>query len=313
MAQPPWGQQQPPEYPPPGRPRRHEQSPSHGQQAYEQQQQPYGQPSYEQQQPYGQPSYGQSRQYPPYDQPRQYPPYGQPPYGNGGQQPPYGGAGGQYGGPGGQYGGPGGQYGGGPGGQYPPPYGPERRGNGFAIAGIILAILLWPLGLVFAIIGLVKSRARAGAGKVLSIVAIVVAAVVGAATISFVAIVGNSTAADPGCISAENAFQSMTNKISSDDSAMSADANNRAKEKADIKGFITDVQTLVTKLNAAEAEATHQSVRSTVGKASSDMSTMLSALQAVENGNTSQSSVLDNKASSMNGDGTAIDNICSSF
>jgi vacuolar-type H+-ATPase subunit H len=210
-------------------------------------------------------------------------------------------------------GGPGGQYGGAPGGQYPPPYGPQKRGNGFAIAGIILAILLWPLGLIFAIIGLVKSRARAGAGKVLSIVAIVVGVVVGAVSISLVAIAGNSTAADPGCISAENSFQSMMNKISSDDSAMSADANNPAKERADIKGFTTDAQTLVAKLNAAEAEATHQSVKSAVGKASSDMSAMLSALQAVENGHTSQISVLDNKANSLSGDGTAIDNICSSF
>jgi hypothetical protein len=277
MAQPPYGQQ-PPEYPPSGQPS-------------------YGQPTY------GQPTYGQPQQ----------PPYDQPPYG-GQQQPPYGGGGGQYGGPGDQYGAPGGQYGGGPGGQYPPPYGPpQKQGNPFAIAGIILAILVWPLGLVFAIIGLVKSGARAGAGKVLSIVSIAVAVVVGAASIAIVANIANSTGADPGCRSAENAFASMMNKISSDDSAMSADANNPTKEKADIKGFTTDVQTLVTKLNAADAQATHQSVKNAVGKASSDMSTMLSALQAVENGNTNQLSVLENKANAMSGDGTAIDNICSSY
>jgi hypothetical protein len=83
--------------------------------------------------------------------------------------------------------------------------------------------------------------------------------------------------------------------------------------RADIKGFTTDAQTLVAKLNAAEAEATHQSVKSAIGKASGDMSAMLSALKAVENGNTSQISVLDNKANSLSGDGTAIDNICSSL
>lgn len=216
------------------------------------------------------------------------PPYGQPP-----QYSPAEGPGGPYG-------------------QYPPS-GPQQRSNGFAVAGIVLAILLWPLGLVFAIIGLVKSRSRAGAGKVLSIVSIVVAVVVGAASTSLIAVVGNSPAADPGCISAENAFQSILNKLSSDESAMSAGTNNPALEKAAIGKFTADAQTLVTKLNAAEAEATHQSVRNAIGKASGDLSTMLTALRAVENGNVSQLGTLETKANAMAGDGTAIDNICSSL
>jgi hypothetical protein len=63
-------------------------------------------------------------------------------------------------------------------GGYPPmtpPDPPVKQRNGFAIAGIVLAILLvWPLGLIFSIIGLVKSKARHGAGRALSIAGIIV-------------------------------------------------------------------------------------------------------------------------------------------
>jgi hypothetical protein len=388
MAQPPWGEQQPPEYPPSGRPRRHKQSPSHGQQAYEQQayeqQQPHGQPSYEQppygqqsyeqppygqqsyeqqaygqqsyeqQQPHGQPSYGQPsyeqppygqqsygqqaygqqayeqqpsygqpsyeqqsygqpQQYSPYDQPRQSPPYDQPPYGNGGQHPSYGGAGGQYGGgPGGQYGSPGGQYGGGSGGQYPP-NGSKKRGNGFAVAGIILAVLLAPLGLILAIVGLVKSGARDGAGKVLSIVAIVVSLIVGGAITAGIVAIRNSTVVDPGCIAAESSARGMDSTMNADNNAISKDENNPAAEKTDLKKFGDHLQTFIAQLNAAEAEAEHQSVKDKIGQLSGDLSGMLTALQAIEKGDTSQVSKVDSYANLLNSDGTAIDQLCVPF
>jgi hypothetical protein len=287
------------------RPRRYEQSPSYRQQAYGQQS--YGQPSYEQS------SYGQSQQYPPYDQPRQYPPYDQPPYGNGGQYPPYGGAGGQYGGPGGQYGSPGGQYGGGPGGQYPPPYGPQKRGNGFAVAGIVLAVLFAPLGLIFAIIGLVKSGARGGAGKVLSIVAIVVSLIVGGSITAGIVALGNSTLADPGCIAAESSAQAMDSTINADDEAISKDENNPAAEKTELKKFGGHIQTFITQLNAAEAKATHQSVKDKIGQLSGDLSGMLTGLQAIERGDISQVSKVDSYANKLGNDGTAIDQLCVPF
>jgi len=307
MAQPPYGQPQPPEYPPPGQPRRYQQPPSYGQQEYGQQ--AYGQPSYEQ------PSYDQ----PSYEQPQRYPSYDQPPYGNGGQYPPHGGAGGQYGGPGGQYGGPGGQYGGpgsqyggGPGGQYPP-YGPEKRGNGFAVAGIVLAFLLAPLGLIFAIIGLVKSGARDGAGKVLSIVAIVFSLIVGGLGTVGVVAISNSTVADPGCRAAENGARAMTSTMKADDQALSKDGNNPAAEKTDLKKFGDHLQTFLTQLNAAKAEAKHQSVKDKIGQATGDLSGMLTAMQAVEKGDTGQANKVDFYANKLDSDGTAIDQICVPF
>jgi hypothetical protein len=89
----------------------------------------------------------------------------------------------------------------GPGDDYPPalpPVTPVKRGNAFAVAGIVLGILIWPLGLLFSIIGLVKSKARAGSGKVLSIVGIVVS-LAGAATFTGFAVeVSHLLTEDPG-------------------------------------------------------------------------------------------------------------------
>src|SRR5215472_4253857 len=108
------------------------------------------------------------------------------------------------------------------GGGYPPP--PVKQGNGYAVAGIILAIFVPLLGLIFSIIGLVKSGARAGAGKALSIVGIVLSLVVGiGGTVAIVTLanhVANSTAADPGCISAENDARQMATTITADGAAI---------------------------------------------------------------------------------------------
>lgn len=58
-------------------------------------------------------------------------------------------------------------------GQPPPPEG----ANGLAIAGLILAIVLpIPLGLIFSIVGLVRSRAMGGRGKGLAIAGLIICA-----------------------------------------------------------------------------------------------------------------------------------------
>ena len=74
---------------------------------------------------------------------------------------------------------------GGPDRDYPPTAAPAKRGNGYAVAGVVLALPIWPLGLPFSIIGLAKSRARARSGMVLSIIGIVLSLIVAGPTIAF--------------------------------------------------------------------------------------------------------------------------------
>lgn len=60
-----------------------------------------------------------------------------------------------------------------------------KRGNSYAITGVVLALPIWRLGLSFSIIGLVKSRTRAGSGRVLSIIGIVLSLIVAVPAIAF--------------------------------------------------------------------------------------------------------------------------------
>jgi hypothetical protein len=177
----------------------------------------------------------------------------------------------------------------------------------------VLAILIWPLGLIFSIVGLVKSKARAGAGRVLSIVGIVLALLVGAASVGLVVVAAKSPAADPGCISAERAAHSLTGQITADDKAISRDSGNASAQRADIQRFINDMQTLQSELNAAQAESQHASVRAKIGVMSADLGIVVSDLKAVEGGDTSKVAQLDAAAGRLQADGSAIDSICSTL
>ena len=194
-----------------------------------------------------------------------------------------------------------------------PPATSGKNGNGFAVTGIVLAILVWPLGLVFSIIGLVKSKARAGAGQVLSIVGILLAVAVGFVTIGFVVIASRSTALDPGCISAENDFRATMSKFTADDDAISRDQASTSAERADIQHFITDAQMLQSQLNTADAQAQHQSVKARIGAIGSDLGTMTSGLQALLRGDTSQTGPVESTAGKLQTDGSAVDSLCSSL
>lgn len=232
---------------------------------------------------------------PPFEEQPQHPPYrGQPPP-HDPAQPPY-----EY-----QP-----QYG-----QQPLPYGtgtyyppPPKQGNGFAIAGIILAIFAPVLGLIFSIIGLTKSKARAGAGRTLSIAGIVVSVIVGASGAAAIAILANSTAADPGCISAESAARQMMNTLSTDEAAIARDQGSALR--ADLQRFLNDSRTLQGRLTAAEAQAQHQSVKAQISAMISDMGTFNSSLQAIEQGDTSQLNLFETAASKVQNDGNALDSTC---
>ncbi|MBR6459011.1 MAG: hypothetical protein IKS49_02475 [Actinomycetaceae bacterium] len=83
----------------------------------------------------------------------------------------------------------------------PAPYAPNQvyvqqsQTNGMAIAGLICAFLFTPLGLIFSIIGLKKSKQLNGEGKGLSIAGIIISVIgiiVGIACIIFLFAVASS-------------------------------------------------------------------------------------------------------------------------
>ena len=195
---------------------------------------------------------------PPAGQP--LPPYGQlpPPHGAGGDHPPT-----------------------------LPPAAPVKRVNAFAVTGIVLGLLIWPLGLLFSVIGLVKSKARAGSGKVLSIVGIVISLAGAAAFIFTVVQVSRLRAGDPGCIAAENESTAMMDPFSADISAI-IQYEGTAAERAAVQRFIGHAQALRSELTVAAAKAQRQPVQVKIVIMTGDLDTMTSGLQAVLRGDTSQ-------------------------
>ncbi|MEV7026783.1 hypothetical protein [Kitasatospora sp. NPDC093558] len=147
---------------------------------------------------------------------------------------------------------------------YPAPVQPTGS-NGFAIAGLILAFLAAPLGLVFSIIGLVKSKS-AGKGKVPAIIGLIVSVLSMAVGIALFAMIGSKVvkAIDPGCTSATSTVTTYSDKIS-------ADASNPDALKADLKNA-TD------QLNAAAAKAGNADAKNAISALAGDYQQLYTAV-----------------------------------
>ena len=201
---------------------------------------------------------------------------------------------------------------GGPGDDYPPalpPVTPVKRVNAYAVAGIVLGILFFPLGLLFSIIGLVKSKARAGSGKVLSIVGIVVSLAGAATFIGYAVEVSHLLTGDPGCIAAENDSTAMMNTFSADIDAIIHNEGTSA-ERAAVQHFIGHAQALRSELTVAAAKAQRQPVRAEIGIMINDLDTMTSGLQAVLHGDTSQISPVIIASTAMTKESTSLLSLC---
>ncbi|MGH3417932.1 MAG: hypothetical protein ACRDSS_15785, partial [Actinocrinis sp.] len=245
--------------------------------------------------------------------PQAQPQFGAPAPQYGAPAPQYGDTGqNQYGAPVPPYGAPQPQFGG-PG-QVPPGYGypTEPQKNGFAVAGFILSILPL-LGIIFSILGLTRAPRVGGKGRGLSIAGLILSVAFIAGYVAIGVSVGNSTALDPGCRSAENSFQSQLDTISSDESKLNADTGNSAALKTDLATFATEIQNLKTSLDTAQGQAQHQEVKDKIKAMDDDMTTVLSGLQAIQKGDTSQLDAFSAAASRLGTDGTAIDDICGKF
>lgn len=212
-----------------------------------------------------------------------------------GAQPPYGGQPG-YGAPVG----PGG-YGG-----YAPP---QDQKNGFAVAGLILFFTA-VLGLIFSIIGLVKSGKIGGKGRALAIAGLVLSILAGIGWGVVVVKAANSTVLDPGCNSMRNSFNSLISKLQTDVTKMSTDGSDQTAMQADVASFTADIQTMKTDLDDALAKAQHQTVKDKLQATDDDVTTVLTGLKAAESGDVSQLSATEAAANRLKTDGDAVDSVC---
>lgn len=83
----------------------------------------------------------------------------------------------------------------------------KQRSNGIAVPGLVLAILVWPAGLVLSVIALVRARSRGGAGRTAAILGLTFSIILAATTVTF-ALIGTlktdqTAPVDPGCAAAK--------------------------------------------------------------------------------------------------------------
>jgi hypothetical protein len=196
---------------------------------------------------------------------------------------------------------------------YPAPgYYPAPKGsNGIALAGAITSFIP-VVGLVLSIIGRVRAKALGGAGKTAGTVGIILSLIFTVGGGYGLYKLGNSTAADPGCISAEAAARSMNSTLSSDESAIATAEQNGDSSALDTakNKFLSDFQGLKAKVDSAAAESKHGNVKAAIQAMGDDLANFNTEFQAIFAGTSTDTATLTQTASKLQTDGDALDNLC---
>ena len=170
---------------------------------------------------------------------------------------------------------------------FPPPPPPgypappqQQKFSGLAIAGFILSFLGGLLGFVLSLIAIFQTGKGKKRGRGLAVAGVIISVVVAGLSIVVVTKINNSTIADPACANGKNAI-----------------LNNSQSDLTPDK-----VQSIISGLNAAAAEAKHDDVRTAMKAASADYSQLL---QAMKTGNP-PAGLEDKLTTDLN----AIDDLC---
>jgi hypothetical protein len=179
------------------------------------------------------------------------------------------------------------------------PVQPQQESNGFAVAGFILSLLPL-LGLIFSILGLSRSGKVGGKGRGLSIAGIVLSLVLGVVySIGIAHVFNSATALDPGCTTAESRFTSLDTQVQSDASNMNA--------------LLNDLDSMQQALQDSAGKAVHDSVKTKLQAASSDLAATITDLKAIQAGTSTDTTKLESDLQQFETDGTALDSLCSTI
>lgn len=193
--------------------------------------------------------------------------------------------------------------------------GPSKR---LVFAGLVLAVLIWPAGLVLSVIGLVTSRGRGGPGRMFAIFGLVVSLVFAVITGVVVDKVLTSTAADPGCAAVESpTVSSDLAKLVHDDNILDQDENaataNQATITAAVSAYISDLKTYQGELDHAVAVSVHASVKNAISTMDQNVGVVLAGYQALQANDSSQGTQAMAASARLPANASAIDNLCTSL
>jgi hypothetical protein len=157
---------------------------------------------------------------------------------------------------------------------------PQPGTSGLAVAGLIFAFLVAPLGFILSLIAVFKTGAGRRKGRGLAITGLIVSVLIIAGGATVAAVVLNSTVADPGCVAGKSAILDNSTTVNA-----------------------KSLQATVDGLKAAVAKAKHDNVRSATSALADDYTQLL---KATKTGNVPTG--LEDKITK---DGDTFDSLCS--
>jgi hypothetical protein len=159
----------------------------------------------------------------------------------------------------------------------PPPYGdpaaapqaPQPGTNGLAVAGLILAFLIAPIGFILSLVGLIQAGKRGQKGKGLAVGGIIVSlvAMTTFGVVAFLVAQKVTTLVDPGCTDGKTAILASGDRLTA---ATDPESGKQA------------LQASIDELNAAAAKSNKAEVRSAVKAIADDYNQMLQSVKAGE-------------------------------
>jgi hypothetical protein len=211
---------------------------------------------------------------------------------------------------------------------------PPQQSNGMAIAGLILAFLFWPVGLVLSIIGFNKSKQLGGSGRGQALAGIIISPIVGVIGIGItVAVIA---AANTVANVDQQQLNTLNSQLSSASSAASAAENNTPTtvDPADDPGCtsiessaaalnsemnnndgndseaISYLQTFDNDVISAESQSQNTEVTDDLDTLDTDINNVIDDYDAIEDGTTTDTTQLQSDITQMETDADAVDTLC---
>lgn len=186
----------------------------------------------------------------------------------------------------------------------------SRQGsNAVAVVGLVLAVPLWPLGAILSAIGLVRANRLGGAGRTLGIVGLALSLLVGAGSITFVAMRGHKSV-DVGCSPAEAQVTALRNSVATYKTEIRSaeSSNDSTAAMEDIDSLVVELESEGNQFRQAESTAVSADLRKADETMVTDLAAVVADYRATEDNG--QSDQIGADSTTVMNDAGKVDAFC---
>jgi hypothetical protein len=162
---------------------------------------------------------------------------------------------------------------------------PGKRLNKAANAGLVLALLFWPLGLVFSAIGLARAKALSGAGRTVAVIGLALSVVFCGVTVAVVSLSGKNPGA---CASATAGSAAFMPTLTADEQKLNTDEADElvpwTPPRADLQAFTADLQSAKSSMDRAVSEETDSTAQGLIQTVDDMLGSLIDEIPTVQDG-----------------------------